>query len=339
MPGIERANGHRPDGVLDIVHPALTGAARPDPARLAYDLDPVLGAVFRLRAEIPAGAFTATILGTEREGNGVLIGEDGLVLTIGYLIAEAERVALTDNAGQTVAASPVAYDHETGFGLVRADEPLDARPVPVGRSRGVAARDPVVIASFGGIKHAVQGEVAAVREFAGSWEYMLDEAICTVPVHPYWGGAALIDASGALVGCGSLYVEHSLDGGDTVPGNLFVPIDLLAPIRDDMLRSGRASRAPRPWLGIYVSEADDRLVVTGVAENAPGDQCGMQPGDVILSAEGVAVASLPEYYRTIWAAGEPGAEIRLTVLRDDDVLAVRVRSGDRYTYLRLPRRH
>ena len=339
MSGIQHANGHRPDGVLDIVHPALAGAARPDAAKLPYDLERVLGAVFRLRAEVPASAFTATILGTEREGNGVLVGEDGLVLTIGYLITEAETIALTDNAGRTVSASPVAYDHETGFGLVRADEPVDASPVPVGRSDGVAAKDPVVIASFGGIKHAIQGEVAIVREFAGSWEYMLDDAICTVPVHPFWGGAALIDGTGMLVGCGSLYVEHSVEGGDAVPGNLFVPIDLLAPIRDDMVRTGRARRAPRPWLGVYVNETDDRLVVTGVASNGPGDQCGMQPGDVILSAEGVAVSGLSEYYRTIWAAGEPGAEIRLTVLRDDDVISVRVRSGDRYGYLKLPRPH
>ena len=179
--------------------------------------------------------------------------------------------------------------------------------------REVSAKDPVVIASFGGMKHAIEGEVAVVREFAGSWEYMLDEAICTIPVHPYWGGAALIDASGSLVGCGSLYVEHSLDGGETVPGNLFVPIDLLAPIRGDMVRTGRALRAPRPWLGAYVAESDDRLVVTGVAANGPGDQYGMQPGDFILSVEGVAVSGLPEYYRTIWAAGEPGEEIRLTV--------------------------
>ena len=339
MSGIQRANGHRPDGVLDIVHPALMGASRPDPAQLAYDLDSVLGAVFRLRAEVPAGAFTATILGTEREGNGVLIGEDGLVLTIGYLITEAETIALTDNAGRSVTASPLAYDHETGFGLVRADERVDAVPVEIGRSRDVSAKDPVVVASFGGVKHAIQGEVAVVREFAGSWEYLLDEAICTVPVHPYWGGAALIDRSGHLVGCGSLYVEHSLDGGETVPGNLFVPIDLLAPIRDDMLRTGRARRQARPWLGVYVNEADDRLVVTGVAANAPGDQCGVQPGDVILSVEGVAVSGLPEYYRTIWAAGEPGEEIRLTVLRDDDVISLRVRSGDRYSYLKLPRPH
>ncbi|MDE0334516.1 MAG: S1C family serine protease [Defluviicoccus sp.] len=339
MSGIQHANGHRPDGVLDIVHPALMGASRPDPATLSYDLDRVLGAVFRLRAEVPPTAFTATILGTEREGNGVLIDENGLALTIGYLITEAESISLIDNAGRAVSASPVAYDHETGLGLVRADEPVDASPVPIGRSDGVSVKDPVVVASFGGIKHAIQGEVATVREFAGSWEYMLDEAICTVPVHPFWGGAALIDRSGSLIGCGSLYVEHSIDGGESVPGNLFVPIDLLAPIRDDMVRTGRARRAPRPWLGVYVSEADDRLVVTGVAENAPGDQCGVQPGDVILSAEGVAVSGLPEYYRTIWSAGESGTEIRLTVLRDDDVLSIRVRSGDRYSYLKLPRPH
>ncbi len=339
MTGIERANGRRPHGVLDVLHPALQGAPHPDPAKLDYDLDGVLGAVFKLHAEVPTGAFTATILGTEREGNGVLIDADGLVLTIGYLVSEAETVFLIPRDGRTIRAEPIAYDHETGFGMVRALEPLDIPPIEVGRSAELAEADPVVVASFGGASHAIAAQVVSIHEFAGAWEYMLDEAIYTVPMHPFWGGAALIDRAGRLVGTGSLYIEHSVDGGDVVPGNMFVPIDLLAPIKGSMVRTGRAERAGRPWLGMYVGEAAGRLIVTGVAPNAPADQAGMEPGDVVLSLEGVAVSGLGHYYRTLWEAGGPGAALRFTVLRDDDVLSVRVKAGDRYDYMKLPRRH
>ncbi len=339
MTGIERANGRRPHGVLEVLHPALQGAPHPDPTKLDYDLDRVLGAVFKLRADVPPSAFTATILGTEREGNGVLIDSDGLVITIGYLVSESETVTLVGQDGRVVGAEPVAYDHETGFGLVRALEPLDTPPIEIGRSASLAGDDPVVVASFGGPSHAIAAQVVSIHEFAGAWEYMLDEAIYTVPMHPYWGGAALIDRAGALVGIGSLYIEHSVDDGDAAPGNMFVPIDLLAPIRDAMIRTGRADRAGRVWLGMYVGEAAGRLIVTGVAPNAPADQAGLEPGDVLLSLEGVAVSGRGHYYRTLWNAGGPGATLRFTVLRDDDVLSVRVKAGDRYDYLKLPRRH
>ncbi len=293
----------------------------------------------RLRAEIPGSAFTATILGAEREGSGVAIDDEGLVLTIGYLIAEASRVTLTLEGGETVDAAPIAYDHETGFGMVRAMAPLGARPMPLGASARVREGDRVVVAAFGGYDHAVDGKVVSKREFAGSWEYLLDEAIYTAPVHPYWGGAALIDRAGALVGAGSLYVEEAAAGGTRRPGNMFVPIDLLQPIRDSMIRTGRADRARLPWLGMYTAEAARRLVVTGVAPNAPADQAGVEPGDVILNAAGVAVEGLAQLYRTLWRAARPGEEIRFTLLRDDDVVTLRIRSGDRYDYFDLPRRH
>ena len=293
----------------------------------------------RLRAEIPGRAFTATILGTEREGSGVAIDDEGLVLTIGYLIAEASRVTLTLEGGEAVDAAPIAYDHETGFGMVRATAALGVRPMPLGASAGVREGDRVIVAAFGGYGHAVDGKVVSKREFAGSWEYLLDEAIYTAPIHPYWGGAALIDRTGALVGTGSLYVEEAAAGGARRPGNMFVPIDLLRPIRDSMIRTGRADRARLPWLGMYTAEAAGRLVVTGVAPNAPADQAGVEPGDVILNAAGVAVEGLAQLYRTLWRAARPGEEIRFTLLRDDDVVTLRIRSGDRYDYFDLPRRH
>ena len=339
MAGIERANGRRPDGLVDTLHPALRSAPRPDRDELAYDLDRALDAVVRLRAEVPADAFTAPILGTEREGSGVVIDDHGLVLTIGYLITEAAEVTLTLAGGRTVPAEAIAYDHETGFGMAQAVEPVDVPALEIGRSAPLRQGDSVVVAACGGYSHSIRGRVMAIREFAGSWEYLLDQAIFTAPLHPYWGGAALIDGDGMLVGIGSLYTEQALAGEDSLPGNMFVPIDYLKPIRAAMVRRGRAERPSRPWLGMYAAEAGERLVVTGVAPDAPADQGGVEPGDVVLSIEGVPVTTLAQMYRTLWGAGPAGEEIRLTMLRDDDVVTLRIRSGDRYGYLDLPRRH
>ncbi len=336
---MEHANGHRPDGLLDLLHPGLRMAPRPDREALDYDVDRALGAVLKLRAEIPHEAFTASILGTEREGSGVVIDDDGLVLTIGYLMTEAAGVTLATGDGAAIAAEPLAYDHETGFGMVRALAPLGVAPVALGEAQGVAAGDAVVIASFGGYDHAIAARVVSRREFAGAWEYMLDEAIFTTPLHPFWGGAALLDSAGRLIGTGSLYTEQPVPGERTSQGNMFVPIDLLAPIRRSMETTGRAGRQSRPWLGMHTAEADERLFVTGVAPDAPADQGGVRPGDIVLGVEGVAVKGLAHMYRTVWASGPAGGNIRFTLLRDDDVITLRIRSGDRYDFLDLPRRH
>lgn len=343
MAGIERANGHRPTGLMNVFHPELRDAPRPDPDSVAFDLDLALGAVVRLHAHVPEDAFTTHSLGDEREGSGVVIDDDGLVLTIGYLIVEATAVTLGLTGGRTVAAEVAAYDHETGFGMVRALEPLGVKPLALGSCRDVAPGDEIFIASHGGLDHSIAGHLVSRREFAGSWEYMLDEALFTVPLHPFWGGAALIDRRGELIGTGSLFVADADDAGgeDTLAGNMFVPIDLLSPIRDDMTAMGRARREPRPWLGLHAVEFDDRLVVSGVAPDGPADAAGIQPGDTLLSLEGQPVNTLPQMYRLLWSAGPAGAEVRVTILREDeeDVLNATIYSGDRYEFLKLPRRH
>ncbi len=339
MSGIERANGHRPEGLVDALHPALEAAPRPDRDELSFDLDRAMGSVVRLHANIPPDAYTAAILGTEREGSGVVIDENGLVLTIGYLITEARTVTLTLGDGRTVTAEAIAYDHETGYGMVQSIETLDLPPLEFGDSNQVAEGDSVVVASFGGYTHSIAGRVMSIREFAGSWEYLLDTAFFTAPVHPYWGGAALIDAAGRLVGSGSLYIEETIAGEGRLPGNMFVPINLLKPIHQSMVSTGRSGRAPRPWLGMHTAEAGERLIVTGASPNGPADQGGIEPGDIVLSVDGVPVNGLAHMYRTIWEMGSAGSEVRFTVLRDDDVLNIRVRSSDRYSHLDLPRRH
>ncbi|MEX2454603.1 MAG: S1C family serine protease, partial [Rhodospirillaceae bacterium] len=341
MVGIPMANGHRPAGLLQLLHPALAKAPRPDRARLRYDLDARLAAVVRLHADVDERRVTASTLGSEREGAGIVIDGNGLILTIGYLIVEARDVTVTVlGRSEPVVGEAIAYDHETGFGMVRALDPLGVEPVPLGSARHLGAGEDVTISGYGGFDQAIAGTVVSRREFAGSWEYMIDNAVYTMPLHPYWGGSALIAADGTLAGVGSLYLEERLEpGGDMRPANMFVPIDELFPIYDDMVASGRARRVPRPWVGVHVAEAEDRLYVTGITPDGPGDRAGFRPGDAVLSIEGIPVDNLADLYRALWSAGNAGAEVRYTVLRDDDVLNLRVVTGDRYGFLDLPQRH
>src|SRR5580658_2189080 len=206
---------------------------------LGYDLDEKLNGILGLQATIPDDAFTATTLGTERAGSGVLIRKDGLVLTIGYLITEAESIWLTSGVGGAVPATPLGYDQETGFGLVQALGRLNVQPIELGAGQRVGAGDKVVIAAEGGRRHAIAATVVARQEFAGHWEYLLDRAIFTAPAHPFWGGAALISAEGSLIGIGSLHVQHSSGRQLRRDVNMIVPIDLLPAIMDDMLTYGR----------------------------------------------------------------------------------------------------
>ena len=269
----------------------------------------------QLRAEIPEDAFTAPILGTERVGNGVVIRDDGLVLTIGYLITEASTIWLTTNKGVVVAGFPLAYDQATGFGLVQPLGKLGVRPLARG-SAAVSCRvgENVVVAGHGGRAHALKATVFAKREFAGYWEYVLDEAIFTAPAHPQWGGAALIGADGKLLGIGSLLVQEKVDGG-TLQGNMLVPIDLLEPILDDMLKTGRAGARRAPWLGMYTTEAGAQLVVAGLAPGGPAERAGVKVGDIVVEVAGDKPSSLADLWRRVWRLGASGTEVPLKLLR------------------------
>jgi S1-C subfamily serine protease len=313
-------------------------AFRAKQSELEFDLDRTLHGVMALRSEIPADAFTASILGTERFGSGVLIREDGLVLTIGYLVTEAERVWLTARNGQVVEGHVLAYDQVTGFGLVQALARVGLPVVPLGQSQSCAVGDTVVVAGAGGPSDAVGARVTAKQEFAGYWEYLLDEALFTAPAHPHWGGTACLDRHGRLLGIGSLLVQQGI-GARVLPANMIVPIDLLPPILDDLLRGGRCAGPPRPWLGLYACDGPEGVSVTGLARGGPAHRAKLLIDDRILAVGEVPVATLADFYRAVWSLGPAGVEVPLVLVRDGRRVTATLVSIDRNSILKRPRLH
>jgi S1-C subfamily serine protease len=317
---------------------AFPDSLQPRPEDTGFDLAAALDAVVLLRAEIPEDAFTASILGTERAGNGVVIGADGMVLTIGYLITEAESIWLTTNRGSVVQGHALAYDQATGFGLVMPLGKLGVQPLARGSARAAVPDSPVIVIGQGGREHALKARIVSKREFAGYWEYVLDEALFTAPAHPQWGGAALVGEDGRLLGIGSLLVQEAV-GGKAVDGNMFVPIDLLAPILEAMLATGGPARPPRAWLGIYATEMDGHVVIGGLAPGGPAELAGVQLGDLVLQAGGEKITALAALFRRIWSLGPAGTDVPLTLSRRGASSTVRIRSADRNDFLKKPRLH
>lgn len=314
-------------------------AAQPKREDYAYDLDAVLATVVSLSTIIPNDAFTADTLGTERMGTGVFI-RDGVVLTIGYLITEAETIWITLPDGGTVPGHALAYDQETGFGLVQALARLDAPTLPLGASGKMPVGESVVVAGAGGTERSVAARIIGKQEFAGYWEYVLDEAIFVAPAHPRWGGTPLIGPAGDLLGIGSLQLQAA-NGESTERTNLnmVVPIDLLKPVLDDLLKFGRPNRPARPWLGLYAAGIEDKVAVIGIATAGPAQRSQVQTGDVVLAVAGEDVTDLAGFYRAVWARGEAGVVVPLTLYRDGRTMEVQVTSCDRAELLKRPSMH
>ena len=323
------SSGIAPRAVLGAIVISLvsTSAAAAETA----SIDDLVSAVVRINTHINPEGRTVQGLGREREGSGILIDSDGLVLTIGYLMVEAYAAEVGANNGRTMPANVVGYDQESGFGLLRAIAPLKLKPMPLGKSAEIKEGDPVLIASFGGRGMVAGAYVVAKREFAGSWEYLLDEALFTAPPHPAWSGAALISREGKLMGVGSLIVG----GSDKVPGNMFVPIDRLSPILGDLIATGRMVGPARPWLGINTDEMGGRLFVSRVTPASPAETAGIKRGDVIVSVKGEQPKSLADFYRKVWAQGSAGDTVALDVLQDSEVRRIEVKSMNRLDHLKL----
>src|SRR5882757_7441843 len=271
-------------------------------------------------------------------GNGVVIGSDGRVLTIGYLITEAESIWLTTNDGAVVPGHALAYDQVTGFGLVLPLGRLDVPTMQRGSAASTQIGDSVIVIGHGGLEHTLDAKVIARREFAGYWEYLLDDALFTSPPHPQWGGTALVGEDGRLLGVGSLLVQETV-AAQTLDANMFVPIDLLEPILEDMTKLGRPARSPRPWLGMYTTPMQGNLVVGGLTQNGPAHRAGVRLGDVVLEVAGEPVADLADLFRRVWSTGPAGAEVPMTLARGKSTSRIRVASADRDDFLTKPRRH
>ena len=317
----------------------VPASVQPKPQDYGYDLERALSCVVGLRVMVPADAFTADTLGTERAGNGVFIRANGLILTIGYLITEADTIWITLDDGRSVPGHVLGYDQETGFGLVQALSKLDVPWLQIGDSAAAAIGERVVVGGFGGRHRSVAARVVARQEFAGYWEYVLDEAIFTAPAHPNWGGTALIGPTGDLLGIGSLQLQHSVERGQMENINMMVPIDLLKPIVDDLLKFGRRNAPPRPWLGLYATEVENRLVIVGLADRGPAKKAELRTGDIVLSVAGKDVRDLAGFFRRVWSQGQAGVEVPITIYRDGETMDLRIKSSERSRFLKGPSLH
>ncbi len=315
---------------------AFPGVALPQDKGKSGDevsAEETLSAVVLVRAKILPNARSAATLGSQREGSGVLV-RDGYVATIGYLVIESEAIEVTGADGRSVPAALAAYDHASGFGLLKLLAPLAGKPLSIGDSNAVVEREPALVAAFGADGVNVV-QVVSRRPFSGSWEYMLDAAIYTYPAVMNWSGASLISAKGELLGLGSLIVADSAGSGTQSPGNMFVPANLLKSVLEDLIARGKAAGPVRPWMGVNTEEVRGRLFVTRVSPEGPADKAGLKNGDILIGVGSDDVSSLAEFYRRVWALGAAGVDVPLRVLQGVQVKEVTLRSIDRVDYFRV----
>lgn len=311
-------------------------SVQPSPENYSFDLEAALNAVVGLRTLVPADGFTAETLGTERLGHGALINKDGVIVTIGYLVTEAETVWIKLAGGKAVQGHVLGYDQETGFGLVQALARLDMPFLPLGESAAATVGEAVVLGGSGGRQNSVAAQIIAKQEFAGYWEYVLDQAFFTAPSHPHWGGTAMIGPKGELLGIGSLQVQQQRSDGRQEDINMVVPIDLLKPILGDLMTQGRSKKPPRPWLGLYATEIGGRIAIAGVSGRGPARTADIRAGDIVLEVAGAPANSLATFFRQVWSLGEAGVEVPLTVNRKGRTFDIAIRSGDRRSFLKGP---
>jgi len=333
MAGTERVNGHRPSGLSNILEPNMKSSNKPRREDFSFDLDTTLASVVKITSNVPEDAFSAKTLGTSREGSAISINDSGILLTIGYLVVDSDSIFLHLKNGHTIESTLIAYHHESGLALIQALSKIDMPFITQGNKDNLKKGDSVIIAASGGIDKSISGTVVDRRQFAGSWEYMIDNAIFTKPFHPEWSGTALINEDGHLSGVGSLWLNDAEKVDDDSPGNMFVPIDLLTPIYEDLLAHGQAKEPHRPWLGIYVAENMENLFVSGVTLKGPASIAGINPGDILTAVNGQQIDSLQRLYKVLWSQGNAGVELILTIIRESTELDISVKSDSRYNFI------
>ena len=311
---------------------------RPNPEKLLFNLDSAINSVVKVRTSIPAAAFTADVLGTERIGSGVLINNSGLILTVGYLVTEAETVWLTTNLNQSIPGHVVAYDQSSGLGLVQALGSLDIDASELDSSDLVTVNDDIFFISYGGIEHSLCSKISRIDEFAGYWEYLLEAAIYTSPPHPQWGGAAVFNKKGHIIGIGSLFLQEIFEG-QNLQGNLAIPTSILKSIMGDMLEFGRSSAPARPWLGMYAVESEKTLTVNSLARYGPAELAGVLQGDKVVGVGEESVSTLANFFRSVWTLGAAGVSVPININRNGNKLQLVINSIDRNDFLLKPQTH
>ena len=296
----------------------------------------ILQAIVKVQSVVPDDAVTAPILGTERSGSGVLIDSDGYILTIGYLILEARTIEVVGPDDRVMDATFVGYDYDTGFGLLKVNQPLKVSPMKLGSSAKLQEGDPALVASYLGSDAVAGVRVVSRGEFVGDWEYLLDSAIYTIPPYENYGGAALIGPDGSLLGIGSIFTRITIADFGTATANVFVPIDLLLPILDDLKTHGRSGRPQRPWLGVNSEESHGRVFITRILPGSPGEKSDLRVDDLILKVDQQPVMGQGDFYRKLWSLGNAGVKVLLTILRGTEIKEITVTSTDRYQLLKLP---
>ena len=311
---------------------------RPNPEKLLFNLDSAINSVVKVRTSIPAAAFTADVLGTERIGSGVLINNSGLILTVGYLVTEAETVWLTTNLNQSIPGHVVAYDQSSGLGLVQALGSLDIDASELDSSDLVTVNDDIFFISYGGIEHSLCSKISRIDEFAGYWEYLLEAAVYTSPPHPQWGGAAVFNKKGHIIGIGSLFLQEIFEG-QNLQGNLAIPTSILKSIMGDMLEFGRSSAPARPWLGMYAVESEKTLTVNSLARYGPAELAGVLQGDKVVGVGEESVSTLANFFRSVWTLGAAGVSVPININRNGNQLQLVINSIDRNDFLLKPQTH
>lgn len=323
--------------ILGLVLALLT-ASLLSPVACADDaapaqLETLLRSVVKIRTFVPPEADSARRLGAEREGNGIVVGDGGLIVTVSYLVLESMSAEIVGDDGRTRTATVVGVDNETGLGFLRAPGAAALAPVPLGDSEALAADTPVVVAGSGGTAKAIPAVVVSRRPFAGSWEYLLERAIYTAPAYGDWSGAALLSSDGKLLGIGSLLINQARRDGERMRGNVFIPAELLKPILKSIAATGRVAPQPHPWLGLNPTVHPGGLMVGRLSNHSPAAAAGVKRGDLVTAVAGRPVTDLIDFYHRVWAMGGPGVEVPLTILRDGRNFDVKVHSADRYRFL------
>ncbi len=325
-------------------HPANAQATNSEAPAAQATIDALTkanAAVVGVRVSVAEDARSAETLGRKRSGSGVVIGADGLILTIGYLMLEAQNIEVVTSDNKTLPAKAVAYDLATGFGLIKPLLPVKGwTPVPLGTLTGLSSGEPLMAATGaqadGNEADVSMTQMISKRAFSGYWEYHIESAVFTSPPIGNHSGAPLFNQRGELIGIGSLFVPDVMGGNRRLPGNMFVPVDLLKPILTEMQQTGSTKLSRRPWIGLTSSEQGGRVQIVRVNKDGPAQAAGLEAGDFVLAVDGEKVATLEGFYKKLWAREQPDGEITLTVLQGADLKTIKLKAVDRMSTMTKP---